>query len=515
MPDTFLALDLGAESGRGMLVRLDGGRVTLEEIHRFPNRPVELLGTLYWDLPFLFAEVKQAIALAAQATRQRGERLASVGIDAWGVDCALLDRNGRLLANPVHYRDARTDAIMERVFARVPRERIFAATGLLFMQFNTLFQLAAELESDPRRFDAVGRVLFIPDLFHYLLTGVVRTEPTIASTSQMWDPRSGAWCESLVEEIGIPARVLPEVGPSGSVVGPLLESIARETGLDRPVPVIAGACHDTGAAVAAVPATGSAVESGAGERDGDPPVTWGFLSSGTWSLMGIELDTPLINDDVLESNFTNEAGIDGRVRFLRIIMGLWLVQECRRHWEGEGRSYDYDELETIALEAAPLRSIVWPDDPVFFRAGEMPDRIATFCRETGQPVPETHGAMVRCALESLALAYADCAHRIAALTGKRIGRLHIVGGGSRNRLLDQLTADALGVEVVAGPTEATALGNGLMQAVAMGALDSLEALREAVAASTPTERFEPARERAESWCRAAGLFNELRARRRQ
>lgn len=484
-----------------MLATLESGRVELEEVHRFPNQPVRLLDTLAWDLPRLFLEVRAAIAKAAERLRRDGAALDGIGVDAWGVDCALLDARGRLLANPVHYRDARTDGIIDRVAAYVPRERIFDATGVLFMQFNTLFQLAAELEADPRRFDAVSTMLFLPDLFHYLLTGRRVSERTIASTSQMWHAGRERWCAEVLEALGIPPRILPEVHPPGTIVGPLREDIARELGLDRPPPVIAGATHDTAAAVAAVPAA---------DAPPAPGETWGYLSSGTWSLMGVELPQPLISREALAAGFTNEGGVGSSIRFLRIIMGLWLVQECRRDWEREGRSLDYAALADLAEREPPLCSIVVPDDPIFFQAGGMSGRIREFCRRSGQAPPESEGALVRCALESLALAYRDCAEALHRLTGKRIARLHIVGGGSKNRLLDQLTADALGVETLAGPAEATALGNALMQAVATGALSSIAELRRVVRDSTPAEAFAPRREHAREWERAYERYQELK-----
>lgn len=496
----FLAIDLGAESGRGMLGALAGGRLELEEVHRFPNQPVKLLDTLVWDLPRLFFEVKTALSKATERCREEKSSLDGVSVDTWGVDYGLLSKAGDLLGNPVHYRDPRTQGIMERVFRTAPRQAIFEETGIQFLQLNTLFQLAAEKERHPDRLEQAGRLLLMPDLFHYFLTGRAVSEETIASTSQLWNPRRRAWSQALLGALEIPPDLMPEVVPPGTVIGRLRHDLAAELGLEKPPAVIAGACHDTAAAVAAVPAL---PEEGGEEA-------WGYISSGTWSLMGVELQAPLINPQVLEENFTNEVGAGGTIRFLRNLMGLWLVQECRRHWEKTtGRPLDYEALTALAEKAPALRSLVVPDSAVFFPPGDMPGRIRDFCRSSGQPVPSDEGAIVRCALESLALGYRSTGGKIARLIGRPLGRLLIVGGGSRNRLLNQLTADALGIEVIAGPAEATAMGNALLQAVAIGNLDSLPAVRRTVRDSVETETFKPRPAFKPAWDTALKKFQEL------
>ncbi len=486
----YLALDLGAESGRGMLATFDGERLKLEEIHRFPNEPVRLLDTLYWDFPRLFREVKTAVAIGAART---GGRLSALGVDSWGVDYGLLGHRGILLENPVHYRDSRTDGIMEEVFEKIPRREIFQESGIQFIQLNTIFQLFAHKKLDPGALARSQKFLPIADLVNYFLTGRMASEYTLATTTQLYDVQRGRWSKRLMEALEIPESIYPEVIPPGSVVGTLREDIASECGLERPPPVVAPACHDTGAAVAAVPAEG---------RDG-----WGYISSGTWSLMGIELPQPRVTDDALAGNFTNEGGVSGTIRFLKNIMGLWLVQESRRQWVREGRDLDYETLTALAEKSAPLRSLVQPDDSTFFSPGDMPARIREFCSRTSQPIPDSDGAVVRCALESLALIYRYTAEKIEAATGMRIERLHVVGGGSRNRLLNRFTASALGRPVVAGPVEATATGNALMQAMALGDIPHLEALRKVVRASYETEVF-PC-EKQGSWNEAYERFKKL------
>jgi rhamnulokinase len=487
----YLAIDLGAESGRGMLGTFDGRRLTLEEVHRFSNQPVALLSTLYWDFPRLFFEVKTAIAKAAA---RAGGRLTSLGVDSWGVDYGLLGPGGELLSNPVHYRDARTEGAMEEVFRKVPREEVFRRTGIQFLKLNTLFQLHAEERSAPGTLARARRLLLIADLVNYFLTGRAVSEYTLATTTQLFDVQRGDWSRPLLAELGLPDQLLGPVVPPGSVVGPLCPEIASECGLAEPPLVVAPACHDTGSAVAAVPA--------------GPGAGWGFLSSGTWSLMGIELEAPCLTGAALEGNFTNEGGVGGTIRFLRNIMGLWLVQESRRQWAREGRELDYQALTAMAESAPPLLGLIEPDHPAFFAPGDLPRRIREFCARTSQPVPDSPGAVVRSALESLALAYRHNAETIEAVTGRRIERLHIVGGGSRNRFLNRLAADALGRPVVAGPVEATAMGNALMQAVALGDLGGLPELREVVRASSETETFPPGAR--EPWDRAYPKWLELR-----
>jgi len=488
----YLAIDLGAESGRGMLGTFDGERLELEEVHRFPNQPVRLLETLYWDFPRIFQEVKTAVARGAART---GGELTALGVDSWGVDYGLLSPPGTLLENPIHYRDSRTDGIMEEVFRKISRRDIFQETGIQFLQLNTIFQLFAHKRADPGALAGSRRFLPIADLVNYFLTGRAVSEYTLATTTQLYDVQNGRWSRRIMEALDYPESLFPEVVSPGTVVGSLREDIAGECGLQRPSPVVAPACLDTGAAVAAVPAEAS--------------TAWGYVSSGTWSLMGIELDRPQVTGEALSGNFTNEGGVSGTIRFLRNIMGLWLVQESRRQWAREGRDLDYSALTGLAEKATPLKSLVAPDDPSFFSPGDMPASIREFCRRTSQPVPESEGAVVRCALESLALAYRLTAEKIESITGKSIERLHVVGGGSQNRLLNRFTASALGLPVVAGPVEATATGNALMQAMALRDIPDLAALRKVVRSSLDTETFSPRDGDRDAWGEAYERFKKI------
>jgi rhamnulokinase len=385
MDKKLLAFDLGAESGRGVLGRFDGSRLRLEVVHRFPNGGVRTLDTLHWDVLRLYQEM---LATLRKCAAELGGA-DSVGVDTWGVDFALLGRGDTLLGNPRHYRDPYTETVMDAAFARVPRGDIFRQTGIQFMRFNTLFQLLALQRDRSPLLDAAHHLLFMPDLFHFFFTGVKVNEFTDASTSQMYDPTAKGWAYDLVKAFGLPTPILGSVVAPGTALGPLRATVAAETGL-TPVPVIAPASHDTGAAVAAVPAQGE---------------SWAYLSSGTWSLMGAELPGPLINEQALQYNFTNEGGVGGTIRFLKNIMGLWLVQECRRVWERAGRAYGYDELIRLAETAPPFVSLVDPDDAAFILPPNMPQALADYCRRTGQPEPCGPGALVRCALESLALRY--------------------------------------------------------------------------------------------------------------
>lgn len=486
----YLALDFGAESGRGLLGRFDGRALTLDEVHRFPNGPVKLFDTIYWDLPRLFDEAKAAMRKAAAG----GARLDGIGVDTWGVDFALVGRNDTLLGNPVHYRDARTEGMIESASALVPRERIYDVTGLQFLPFNTAFQLLALKRAGSPLLDVAESLLLMPDLFGWLLTGRRAVEYTNATTTQLLDARSRSWSDELCSGLGLPRSILPELIAPGTELGPLRADLADEIGL-KGVPVIAPATHDTGSAVAAVPA--------AGNSTGGPP-DWCYLSSGTWSLLGVEVPGPIINEATRRYNFTNEGGVDGTIRLLKNIMGLWLVQECRRTWSRSGHDYSYEDLLPRAEAAPAFRSLVDPDDPSFLAPGDMPARIAAFCTRTGQPAPDSEGAFVRCSLESLALKYRWAIERLEEITGGPIRTIHVVGGGARNALLNQFTADATGRPVHAGPVEATAIGNLLMQARARGRIGSLADLREVVARSFPVTAYEP--DRSPAWEDAAGRF---------
>ncbi len=467
----FLAVDLGAESGRAVLGRFDGERMATEEVHRFPNVPVRLPDGLHWDVLRVFGEVRDGLAKAV------GEvgRIESLGVDSWGVDFALLDRDGALVSNPYHYRDPRTAGMEERAASRVPREDIYGVTGIQFMPINTLYQLLA-MENSPL-LRAAESLLMIPDLLNYWLTGERACEFTIASTTQLCDARSGGWARHLIERMGLPDRIFGEIVPPGTQLGPLLPEVAGETGVKERFPVTAVASHDTASAVVAVPA----------ERE-----DFAYISSGTWSLVGMELAEPAITPEGMRANFTNEGGFGGTTRFLKNVMGLWLLQECRRTWSREGREYSYEELARRAEEAPAGGPLVDPDHPSFLPPGDMPGRIRRFCRETGQRAPEEPGEISRCVLESLALKCRWVLERAEEITGRRVEVIHVVGGGVRNTLLCQLTADATRRPVRAGPVEATALGNLMVQIYARGYLGSLEEIRAAVRGSPVELRdYEP------------------------
>jgi len=467
----FLAIDLGAESGRAILGTLDGGKLTLEELHRFPNTPVSLPTGLYWDTLRLFHEISHALTVCG---RERKIALDGIGIDTWGVDFGLLSSDGALLDNPRHYRDARNARMMEKTCAVVSPEEIFEETGIQFMPLNTLCQLyAMKLVGSPALKYAT-KLLFMPDLLNYWLTGEMRAEESIASTSQFYNPRQRQWAVGLFRKLGIPERILPEIVKPGTRLGMLLPAIAASTGLPADVPIYATACHDTASAVAAVPAEGD---------------EWCYISSGTWSLMGAELDSPIINARSLALNFTNEVGAGGKIRFLKNIAGLWLLQECRRAWAREGREYSYLELSRLAADAPPAQKSIDPD--AFPDPGRMPERIAEYCRARGWPAPDEPAGMTRLILESLAATYRKVLDNLESLLARRVQRIHIVGGGSRNQLLNQLTANATGRTVISGPAEATAAGNILVQAIGAGVVTGISEARAIVRASFPLETHQP------------------------
>lgn len=470
--NVYLAVDLGAESGRVVAGHFDGTRIVLEPLHRFPNGPVNVRGTLYWDVLRLWSDIKTGLGKAAELY---GGRIVGIGLDTWGVDYGLLARDGSLLSNPYHYRDSRTDGMMEAAFRKVPRAEVFARTGIQFMQLNTLYQLVAMVEAGSPVLDVADRLLTMPDLINYWLTGRMANEFTIATTTQCYDPRAGDWAYEMLETLGIPTRLFGPIVPPGTVLGPLEAAVAAETGLGD-VPVIAPATHDTGSAVAAVP------------MDPDNAI---YLSSGTWSLMGVESKVPIIDDRMLQWNLTNEGGVDGTFRILKNIMGLWLVQECRREWQRAGEEHDYGEMVEMAAAAPAFGPVVSPEDARFLAPGDMTPRIAAACRDAGQAPPASKGAFLRCALESLALEYRWVAERLDELTGKRLETIHIIGGGAQNELLDQLAADATGRTVVTGPIEATALGNVLVQARALGHIGSVAEGRDVVKASFDLKTFAP------------------------
>ena len=472
----FLAFDLGAESGRAVVGHLEDDRLRLEEIHRFPNGPVQVLNSLHWDVLRLWSEIKHGLGLAAKT---HGNDLVSVGLDAWGVDFGLLAADDTLLGNPYHYRDRRTDGMMEEAFRLVPRTEIYERTGIQFMQLNSLYQLLAMSKANSPALHAARTFLNIPDLFNFWLSGQKANEFTIATTSQCYDPRAENWAWDLLERLGIPGRIFGQSGveivPPGTVLGPLRASVAEQTGCGS-LHVVASAAHDTASAVVAVPTLSE---------------DYIYTSSGTWSLMGIEVTKPIISEKSLAYNFTNEGGVAGTFRFLKNIMGLWLVQECRREWARLGRPFTYEELTQLAAEASPFGPLVSLSDSRFLPPGNMPGRIQQCCRETGQTVPQTEGQIVRCALESLALEYRLVAERLDELAGRRMPTLHIFGGGSQNQLLNQFAADATGRTVVAGPVEATAIGNVLVQALALGVVSDLSEARALVRRSFEVTTYDP------------------------
>ena len=510
--EAYLAIDLGAESGRALLGRFDGECVALDEVHRFAVEPVRLLDGLHWDILRIMHEIQIGLGKGNVATGETGSLLASIGIDAWGVDFGLLDRSGSLLSNPYHYRDSRTEGMMERALARLPRAEIYRATGIQFLPINTLYQLLA-MEDSPL-LEVADTVLLIPDLIEYWLTGDRSSEFTIATTTQLFDqaasevpgphfrgserssgdPLSMGWSWSLVKSMGIPSHLFPPVISPGTTVGPVLPAVAEEAGLRAPVPVVAVASHDTASAVVAVPAEGD---------------RFAYISSGTWSLVGLELPRPVITEDAMDANFTNEGGFGGTVRFLKNVMGLWLLQECRRTWAREGGgSISYEELCRLAESAPAFRSLVDPDCPAFLPPGDMPARIRQFCAETGQQEPRAVGEVVRCVLESLALKYRWVVDRAEQLSGERADVVHVVGGGAQNDLLCRLTAEATGRPLLAGPVEATALGNVMVQAFARGSVRSLREIRSVVRRSTEVRRYEPQEDR-DRWDGAYARFLDV------
>lgn len=482
----LLAFDLGAESGRAILGRFDGELLTLEELHRFANNPVRLFDRLYWNPLGLFAEMKQGLALAA---RQQNISVDSVGIDTWGVDFALLGPDDALLDNPRNYRDPRTDGMLEQAFDRVPREEIFAHTGIQFMKLNTLYQLLS-MRSSPL-LEQAKTLLLMGDLFHFFFTGSKVCEFSNATTTQFYDPSAKDWARELLNKLEIPHHFLPPIVTPGTQLGQLLPSIAEELGV-APMPFIAPATHDTGSAVAAVPTEDA---------------NYAYISSGTWSLMGVEIAEPLLGPEALRYNFTNEGGVGRTYRFLKNIMGLWLVQECRRAWEREGQTYSYGELTDMAAQAPAFTALVDPDDERFIAPGDMPARLRGFCGETDQPVPGDVGTIVRGALESLALKYRYVLESLENILGRKLERIHIVGGGIQNRLLCQFTADATQRPVIAGPIEATAIGNLLVQAIGLGEIGNLDEARQIVRRSFAPDLYTPGP--AAGWDEAYGRFCQL------
>lgn len=469
-----IAVDLGADSGRVIRVWLENNQFRSEEVHRFPNVPVTVGGTIYWDILRLWNDVTEGVQKAASGA-------ASLGLNAWGVDFALLGRDGKLLSNPVHYRDSRTNGAMEWVFERIPRRTVFERSGIQFMQLNTLYQLASLVRDNSPLLEVATTYLSVPDLMNYWFTGEKAGEFTHATTTQFYNPVTGGWDSESLKAIGVPTDIFPQIVQPGTVLGSY-----------NGIPVILPACHDTGSAVAGVPVT-------------EPDAA--YLSSGTWSLIGLELNAPVINDAAYAANVTSEGGVCGTFRFLKNVMGLWLAQQSRATWRAQGSEYAYDELTALAEQAEPFRCFIDPDSPDFLAPGDMPARIRAFCARTGQPVPETVGQVMRTIYESLALKYRHALNSLTSISGKRARRLHIIGGGTRNRMLSQMTANALNREVVAGPVEATALGNAAVQMIALGWIRDIGEARQIIRDSFPLEVYQPAN--VDAWAEAYERFEKI------
>jgi rhamnulokinase len=480
----YLACDLGAESGRLILGSLADGKLSLRELHRFQNVPIREQGSLRWNIPNLVLEVKEGLRKAVAT----GLKFESISTDSWGVDYVLFDQTNEMMEPVFHYRDSRTKRGVENALSKASWETIFAESGIQYMPLNTLFQLASE---EPGRLEPAKLILGIGDAINYFLSGVPKIEVSMASTFQLYNPKKRQWSDSLISSLGLPRRIFPEIVPSGTRLGPIRRELAIELGIS-PMEVIASCSHDTGAAVAGVPVAAR---------------HWAYLSSGTWSLMGVELPEPIINDRARELNFTNEIGFGDTVRFLKNISGLWLIQECRREWSRQGKEFDYATLTKLAENAPPFVSLINPASEEFLAPNSMPAQIADLCRRTHQPVPENEGAYIRCALESLALLYRRTLRQIEEVTHAKIECLQIVGGGSNNELLNQFTANAVQIPVLAGPSEATAVGNILIQAISLKNLPSLEAARAVVRDSTDLKRFEPRDQSA--WDQAFSRFEGL------
>ena len=484
----MLAIDLGASSGRGIVGSFDGKKLTLEENHRFPNEPVTVAGTFTWDTLRIFHEIKNSIRKCALS---EDKDIRSIGIDTWGVDFGLIDKTGRLMANPVHYRDTRTEGIIEYADKFVPRSELYNVTGLQFQNFNTVYQILASMRDEPMYINNAQKLLFTPDLLNYFLTGEMRCEYTIASTGAILDAKKRDFAYDLLKKFGIPSGIFAPIVQPGSVVGPLLPQVLEEVG-NINAQVVNVAAHDTASAVVAVPATSD---------------DFIFLSSGTWSIMGSEVKEPIISDASFKYNFTNEGGVENTIRFEKNITGLWLKQESKRQWEREGKNYTHDQLSDMALASKPLQSLIDPDDALFATPGNLPKRIAEYCKATGQHVPEDAGETMRCIFESLALRYRYTAEKIDEMKGHKTPFINIIGGGTKEGLLCQFAADACGRPVHAGPVEATAIGNIMAQAIAAGELKNVAEAREVVRNSFEIEYYEP--KNTESWDEGYERFKKL------
>lgn len=470
MTKRVLAFDFGASSGRAIIGCFDGDKITLEDVHRFSNDPVSVGGTVYWDVLRLFYEIKQGIIKAKIAGG-----FDSIGIDTWGVDFGLIDSEGKLMENPVHYRDARTVGLVDEAFKTMPKEKLYGITGIQFMELNTLFQLISLKKYRPWMLERADKMLFMPDLFGYMLTGKMCAEYSIASTSQLIDLDKRTWSKEILDAFGIKESVFAPLVQPGTVLGELSKEICEECGVD-PVPVISVCGHDTQSAITSVPC-----------EDGD----FAFLSSGTWSLFGTELDKPIVNETSMNINITNEGGFDGSTGFLKNIIGLWLIQESRRQWKREGKEYSYADLEKLALAAEPFKCFIDPDAPEFVPHGNIPERVREFCRKTGQYVPETVGEIMRCIYESLAMKYRLTFEKLRECTERDYPVIHVIGGGTKDGLLCQMTANSCDRTVKAGPIEATVMGNVAVQLMSDGSVKNIGQARKIVAESSELKTFEP------------------------
>lgn len=467
----MLAFDLGASSGRAMLGILEGEKLSLEEIHRFSNDPVEVNGSFYWDILRLFYEIKQGILKCVQ----KGHRdISSIAVDTWGVDFGLLDEQGNLLGSPYHYRDKRTNGMMDKILEIIPREELYQKTGIEFMWFNTILQLYSMKCSNSPQLKEAKTMLLTPDLLNYFLTGVKAAEYSIASTTQLLDAYKRTWSEEIISKLGLPKEIFAEVVQPGTVIGTLTEDISKELGVQQ-IKVVATASHDTQSAIASVPTQ---------EED------FVYISCGTWSLMGSESRNPVISKESARLSFTNEGGVGGKITLLKNIMGLWLIQECKRQWEKEGDTSSFAELEDMAKNAEPFASFIDPDYHTFISPGDMPSRVKEFCKNTNQPVPNTKGDIIRCISQSLAMKYRMTVENLEEIQGKKLSDIHMVGGGIKDKLLCQFTANATARKVIAGPVEATSIGNLMVQAMALGQVKDLNEIRRIVKDSFPTLVYE-------------------------
>jgi rhamnulokinase len=467
----ILAYDLGASSGRALLGRLTDDKLVVEELHRFPNDPVQVGDRMYWDILRLFHEIKQGLLKA----KHRGIELQSMGIDSWAVDFGLIGKSGELLGNPYHYRDSHTEGMMEDVMLKFGKEQLFLRTGLQFLPFNTIYQLAALKKARSPILEQADLLLMIPDLLRYFLTGEKKGELTNASTTQLLNPLTKQWDQELMQALGLAPGILPETVEAGTPIGVLSQQVCMELGVPS-IPVIAVGEHDTASAVAGVPAVGS---------------SFAYISCGTWSLLGTELPDPILTEQALSWNFTNEGGVYGTTRLLKNIMGLWIIQECKRAWDKEGKSFSFAELSLLAEQSKPFQSMINPDDLMFLNPAHMPKQIQQYCCETKQIVPQNEGEIIRSVIESLALKYRLTLDRTEQLTDQRFNGLHMVGGGINNKLLCQFTANAIGRQVWAGPVEASAIGNLVVQYIALGQITDLQEARAIIKRSFPLQSYEP------------------------